>query len=65
MKARKDMVTQTELEQSPDYWWLRFRYAVREGRTRDADEARQRLRDLGVKVDLCDPEPTAQREGGA
>ncbi len=43
-------MTQAEIERSPDYWWLRLRYAIRDGRKTDAEEARRRLRELGVEV---------------
>jgi shikimate kinase len=36
----------------PDYWWLRFRYALRGGRLSDAEEARQRLDALGISIQL-------------
>ncbi len=48
-------LSQEELEASPDYWWLKLRYAIRDGRNADADEARRRLKALGVDVKLCPP----------
>lgn len=47
---------QAKLERSPDYWWLRLRYASRDGREQDVDEARRRLKALGVDVKLCPPQ---------
>lgn len=45
-----DVVDQAELERSPDYWWLRLRYSLRDGDQSGADEARRRLSALGVHV---------------
>lgn len=41
-----------QLERDPDYWWLRFRYATRDGDEAAAAEARQRLKALGISVEV-------------
>lgn len=48
-------ITQKDLDRSPDFWWLRFRYATRDGRKDEAAEARRRLKELGVVVRPCKP----------
>ena len=54
--------TQAELERSPDFWWLRFRYAIRDGRDKDAVEARRHLKALGVEVKPCKPQTDDRRK---
>jgi len=44
-----------QLERDPDYWWLRFRYAQRDGDHASEAAARERLRQLGIRVEV---EPT-------
>jgi hypothetical protein len=61
MAATKDL---EYLERDPDFWWLRFRYALREGRLSDAEEARQRLGTLGIEVNLHSPEEEAVARAG-
>ena len=43
------MTTET-LEHDPDYLWIVFRKAIREGRIDDAAEAQRRLAEAGVVV---------------
>lgn len=47
-----------QYDDDPNYWWLRLQYALRDGRQKDADEARQNLARLGYAVDL---QPSAVR----
>jgi hypothetical protein len=43
---------QADLEASPDFWWLRLKYALREGDLDGAAEAQRRLSKLGVDLRL-------------
>lgn len=47
-------MTAQELERNPDFWWLRLRYAQRDGDKAAAAEAQNRLRELGVVVRFAD-----------
>ena len=61
--AKTKQVDQAELERSPDYWWLRLRYAFRDGDLPAAGDAQKRLTLLGIDVRIPDLEPLATKEG--
>ncbi|MBN2475847.1 MAG: hypothetical protein JXB62_14645 [Pirellulales bacterium] len=56
-------ISQAEIERSPDFWWLRLRYSLRDGDQAGADEARRRLSALGVEVTIR-PGPTREGDRG-
>lgn len=43
-------MTAQDLERNPDFWWLRLRYAQRDGDDAAVAEAQERLRELGVFI---------------
>lgn len=53
------------LESDPDYWWLCFRYATRDGRVADAEEALRQLKALGVEVHLRGTGEGPDKKGGS
>lgn len=39
-------------DRDPDYWWLRLRYAQRDGDSQVVLEARKRLHELGFHIGI-------------
>ena len=39
-----------EIESNPDFWWLRFRYATRDGKKQEAEFALEKLHTLGIDI---------------